>query len=256
MQQSGRKNVVQKDKHNKKKEYDMKKIYTIVLTLMVSTASFGACGEIAGEDDGKRGTEGTTEETKGDIVEHDGWTKEELAMANTAANADMSQTDRDIIFYCNLARMDGERFWDTYAKEYLKGQSNGYIKSLEKDLKGVKGLAMLYPELGLYKACKAHCEDMRDKNFFDHNSSDGTKTFDRIEKYYKGFSNAENIAAGHNKAIDIVMMWLVDEGIESLGHRKNILNVKSVCCGVCTMEHPKWRYCSTMDFGTSIIEKM
>jgi hypothetical protein len=43
------------------------------------------------------------------------WTGEELAMANTAKDVDyLSDEEKKIIFYMNLARMDGTRFFNTY----------------------------------------------------------------------------------------------------------------------------------------------
>lgn len=186
-----------------------------------------------------------------------GYTADEVTKANTAANAKgMAQVDKDIILYCNLARLDGKRFWTNVASKNIK-KSTDCTESLKSDLQEISNYPMMSPDKGLCDAAKAHADDMNKNNFFDHQSSDGTKTFDRIKKYYNGFASNENIAAGNSKAIDIVMQWLVDENLPNdPGHRKAILAKNNIAVGIYTGKHPNWRYCSVMDFATKVLTPM
>ena len=47
------------------------------------------------------------------------WTSEQLARANTARNASyLSEQEKQVIFLCNLARMDGALFAATYLAQH------------------------------------------------------------------------------------------------------------------------------------------
>ena len=183
------------------------------------------------------------------------FTEAEIAKANTAANiASLSQNEKDIILYCNLARLNGAKFWAEYGSN-AKG-SNAYVSSLESDLKAVKDLPMLVPEKSLMEAAAYHAKDMSNNNFFDHTSSDGTSFGNRVYSFYGGNAIAENISAGMGTAIGVVMQLLVDDGLSSLGHRKNILGTKYVAIGVKTTTHRQWRTVTVQDFGDKVITKM
>lgn len=184
-----------------------------------------------------------------------GFTDAEKAQANTAAGiSSLTQMEKDIIYYCNLARLDGTKFWAEYGSQ-AKG-SNGYVSSLEQDLKATSGLSMLEPEKSLMEAAAYHANDMSTNNFFEHSSSDGTSFGDRVYSFYGGNAIAENISAGMNSAIGVVMQLLVDDGLSSLGHRKNILGAKYKAIGVKTATHKTWRTVTVQDFGDRVITKM
>ena len=184
------------------------------------------------------------------------FTDEEIDKANTAANIkSLSQMDKDIIFYCNLARLDGERFWADFGKRNATGSAT-YVSSLETDLYSVKNLAMLVPEKSLMDAATYHANDMSQNDFFEHTSSDGTSFAARVRSYYGGNAIAENISAGMGTALGVVMQLLVDDGLSSLGHRKNILGAKYVAIGVKTATHNTWRTVTVQDFGDKVITKM
>lgn len=239
----------------------MKKIkYLAFMFCAVMMAS--SCDLLIDDEEGEDETEvnnGPSNNTKPDdepsnnqTITVDGYTAEEIAKANTAANAtNMNQVDKDIIMYCNLARMDGTRFWNNVASKNLEKPSS-YTQSLKSDLAQVSDFPMMQPDKGLCASAKSHGDDMSKNNFFSHQSSDGTKTFDRIAKFYSGYARNENIAAGNSKAIDIVMQWLVDEGVSSLGHREAILKVNNIAVGIYTCRHPDWGHCSVMDFGATL----
>lgn len=70
--------------------------------------------------------------------------------------------------------------------------------------------------------------DMRDKNYFDHQSPTFGSPFDMMKKYGISYSYAgENIAAGQKTPEDVVNGWM-----NSPGHRANILNPNFTTIGV------------------------
>ncbi|MCR5454313.1 MAG: CAP domain-containing protein [Bacteroidales bacterium] len=183
-----------------------------------------------------------------------GFSKAEIAKANTAANVEgLSQMEKDMILYCNLARLDGAKFWEVYGKDNAEGAAS-YVSSLETDLKEKKDLPMLMPEKSLMVAAAYHANDMSKNNFFSHSSSDGTSFSARVRSYYGGNGIAENISAGVSTALGVVMQLLVDDGVSSLGHRVNILNKSYNAIGVKTASHQSWGSVTVQDFGDQVID--
>jgi hypothetical protein len=176
------------------------------------------------------------------------FTQEQQDMANTAKEVSyLTDDERDVIFFCNLARLDGKAFCDALLD--IRDSDNSYEKSLVETLDTTKDVPMLYPNEQLCKASAAHAEDIGPKGLVQHASSDGTKTFDRVRQYYNSGTMAENIAAGNGKALAIVRQLLVDQGVESLGHRKNILSAKYNRIGVAIRPHSTYKYCCVQDFS-------
>ena len=198
----------------------------------------------------------------------DAWTKEELKMANTAGNAFyLNRQERDLVMYMNLARLDGERFFNTFFQDYVNihnarmrkysnyealriNRSNSYYRSLERDLKSIKNLNMLYPDQVLSKVALSHVKDLDRNNFAGHNSSDGRTAKDRINKVYPNRSMAENCAFGFEEGLANVCMLLLDQGVPNLGHREVMLSTKYKLnfVGVAIGPHKGYKYCAVIDF--------
>ena len=196
------------------------------------------------------------------------WSSEELALANTAKNVDyLSSEEKNIIFYMNLARMDGTRFFNTYFQDFvdahnqrMKKYSNyaqlkvnrydAYYRGLEQDLRKAKNLGILYPDETLTYIADQHGKDMHKHNISGHVSYDGRTMVDRIQKYYKNRGMAENLAFGFSNGLDNVCLLLLDTGIPDVGHRKNILNTTLGLnlVGVSIQPHPHYKYSATIDF--------
>lgn len=80
----------------------------------------------------------------------------------------------------------------------------------------------------LSKMARDKSADMRDKNYFDHQSPTYGSPFDMMKKYGISFSTAgENIAAGQKTPEEVVNGWM-----NSPGHRANILNANFTTIGV------------------------
>ncbi|RZM27200.1 MAG: CAP domain-containing protein [Pedobacter sp.] len=198
----------------------------------------------------------------------DSWTQEELNRANTASNVTyLTEEEKKIVFYMNLARIDGPKFFNTYFQDYvdmhnlqMKKYSNykdlkinrydPYYRGLKEDLQNVKNLSLLYPDESLSYVSKQHGKDMNKHNVAGHNSYDGRTMVDRIEKYYPNRGMAENLAFGFSTGLANVSLLLLDQGVSDLGHRKNILNntLGLNIVGVSIQPHPHYKYSATVDF--------
>ncbi len=183
------------------------------------------------------------------------WSSAELAKANTARNTNLTEQEKLVFLYCNLARLDGAKFARTYAADYLTGNSS-YVASLRRDLQKSKNSPMLYPEKNLCYTAALHAADMGSHGTIGHNSSDGTGCFARINKYYKCYTAAENCSYGYSDALDIVMQLLIDENTPSLGHRVSILNASYNAMGTSIKPHKGYGYNCVQDFGAEVLTPM
>ncbi|MEI6142126.1 MAG: CAP domain-containing protein [Mariniphaga sp.] len=185
----------------------------------------------------------------------------ELGAANTAGSVSyMSDEEKKVVQYMNLARMDGDKFYQSFIPEFLEyynrafsdkiQPNNKYLLSLKADLKKVKGLVVLQPFKNLYLSATFHARDMGKLGMTGHNSSDGTSCDKRIRRFYPNASCwSENCSYGMGSAINIVCQLLIDDGISSLGHRTNILKSVQRLVGVSIAPHKGYNYNCVMDFS-------
>ncbi len=68
-------------------------------------------------------------------------------------------------------------------------------------------------------------------------------------------SAGENISYGQHEAREIVCSWIMDAGISSRGHRKNIFNPSFGAAGVACGPHAVFRTMCVMDFAADFVER-
>jgi uncharacterized protein YkwD len=105
------------------------------------------------------------------------------------------------------------------------------------------GCAALTVDPKIQAVARAHSEDMRDRNYFDHATPEGVSPAQRLTQGGVSWrSMGENIARGQRDAATVVTGWM-----NSSGHRANIVNCgfKTSGLGVATGGNgPYW----TQDF--------
>lgn len=182
------------------------------------------------------------------------WPKDVIAKANTAKDVSyLDEAEKQVILYMNLARIDGKLFVKTFVKKYETTHgSDSYLKSLKETLNNQASKPVFQPSQNLSKAADYHAKDMGQTGKIGHQSSNGTKTFDRIRKYAKGGYMAENCSYGFSDAYGIVMQLLVDKGVPSLGHRKSILSTNYKAVGVAIRPHKTYRFNCVQDFSDTL----
>ncbi len=178
---------------------------------------------------------------------YDGWEQAVIDRANTAQKDDyLSEEERNVILLTNLARTDGSLYTETILARWLKGKkSSRYTRSLIRELKNTSGLTLLTSQKDLYNIAKGHAVVSGKRGTAGHQRFE--KRFGPVMTTYTMV--AENCAYGYDHAVDIVNSLLIDEGIKSLGHRKNMLNPDFNSIGVSIEPHKKFRYNCVMDFG-------
>ncbi len=171
--------------------------------------------------------------------------------ANTAKDANyLSESEKEVILYTNIARINGKWFIDNILNKY-QSRPTSETKSLARTLRKNSGLQALKPSKNLTKSARFHAKDMGKHGKTGHTSSDGTRTFARIKRFAKGTAMAENCSYGYSDPIKIVLQLLIDEGVPSLGHRRNILSRSYKYVGVAIEPHKTYRYNCVQDFSNS-----
>ncbi|MFJ7636866.1 CAP domain-containing protein [Peribacillus sp. NPDC097264] len=91
-----------------------------------------------------------------------------------------------------------------------------------------QGLAALEIDTELSKVARAKSQDMKDNNYFDHNSPTYGSPFDMMKQFGISYTSAgENIAQGQQTPEEVVEAWM-----NSQGHRENIMNASFTHIGV------------------------
>lgn len=180
------------------------------------------------------------------------WDSTIIEKANTARdNRNLKDDEKQVIFYTNLARANGELFATTYLKKYMDStgmEPTSFTRSLERDLRNIRDLPMLSPEPDLYDVARKHAIESGKSGRRGHQGFK-RRFKDLLSKYY---AYGENCYYGPDDPLAIVIKLLIDEGIPDLGHRFNMLDPKYNSIGVSIMPHKTYGYNCVMEFGSKI----
>jgi hypothetical protein len=152
----------------------------------------------------------------------------------------------------NLVRADPKG----YAKKYLKGSKGAAAKECYEELLKTKAVPLLTASVGMSLAAMELVRDQEKNGKVSHNTSDGATPFERMERYGSWKSGAgENVSYGMDTARAIVLQLLIDKGVPSRGHRKNIMNPLFRVVGVAAGGHKIYSHMFVMDFAGGFEDK-
>jgi hypothetical protein len=119
-----------------------------------------------------------------------------------------------------------------------------------------KPRTVLAPKRGLTRAARDHARDQGKTGDHGHIGSDRSTLDIRLSRYGQwGGKCAENISYGSDEARMIVLSLLVDDGVKSRGHRKNILEGSFRFTGVACGPHPKLRHVCVIVFAAAYTDR-
>lgn len=115
---------------------------------------------------------------------------------------------------------------DTTYKNYYADKVKA-IRELLVELQTAKPVGALKPSFALYQTALQHGVDQIPFNYVDHVGQDGSWPQDRILSQSPSFKDGnENIVRGLGQPRDLVIQLLIDSGVETRGHRKNLLDAR------------------------------
>ncbi len=135
----------------------------------------------------------------------------------------LSEKEKKIILFSNLARVDGPLFIKHILVKYAKKREiteNKYVLSLQKNLQKDTELTPLEPDKILYQIAHNYAVKGGKKGWIGHKNF--KKRYNKALKHFRRVG--ENLSYGHTKADHIAISLLIDKDIPSLSHRKNLLN--------------------------------
>lgn len=184
-----------------------------------------------------------------------GW---DIAALDTARGETyLSGPEKDVVLFLNKARSNPPLF----ARMYLgtRKESGGYALECYNEMLAAKPLHTLAPSKALSLAARDHATDMGSTGGTGHTSSSGADAAARVKKYgdftgpYTG--PWENCSYGAADPLEIMLQLLIDDGVPSRGHRKNIFEKNVNFVGVSIKPHKTYRNNCVMDFADSIKDR-
>jgi uncharacterized protein YkwD len=138
----------------------------------------------------------------------------------------------------------------------LTKEGAGAVVEAVRYLRSIKPVLPLNPSKGMSSGARDHMTDKGSSGSSQHKGSDGSQPWDRVNRYGTWErSIGENIAYGSDKARTIVMFLIVDDGVSSRGHRKNIFNPDFHVIGVACGHHATYRTVCVITFAGGYKEK-
>jgi len=177
----------------------------------------------------------------------------DISSLDTARNVSyLSTLEKDIILEMNMVRSSPKK----YAEMYIDPNKGAAAKECYNELRKSADRGVLNPKKGLSLAAKDHVLDTGPKGTVSHTGSDGSSMTTRMNRYGSWSGGAsENISYGLTTARAITLQLLIDDGVPSRGHRKNIMNKDSKYVGVATGAHKTYGFMCVQDFANGYTDK-
>lgn len=184
----------------------------------------------------------------------------------------LSPLEREIIHEINLARIapkDYALFLEQFKKYYhekliklpnetpiITKEGVGALIEATRFLRSTKPVPLLHLSKGMSWGAKDHVKDLSLSGASQHRGSDKNQPWDRVNRYGTWQKViGENISFGHDRARNIVMSLIIDDGVPHRGHRKNIFNSDFRVIGVACGEHPNYKTVCVITLAGGYIEK-
>jgi Ca2+-binding EF-hand superfamily protein len=135
--------------------------------------------------------------------------------------------------------------------ETEEGPAN--IEDCIRQLKATRPLPAIKWSGVLAQAAQAHVDDIGPSGQMSHTGTDGSDPGERIERFGQWDGTiGENIDYGDTNAEDIVVNLLIDDGVQTRGHRTNILKSEHLFAGVAYGDHADMEHVCVIVFAQGI----
>lgn len=162
------------------------------------------------------------------------WTATELKKANTGENcAFLSEVEKDAVEFLNLARLYPKKFCRL---EILTKFGGSYAKSLVAHLNSIRPMHALTVDEKLSESARCFAKEKGEAGTRGHNRINCPKNY-----------HAECCSYGESTGKGIILQFLLDRGVPSLGHRKACLRASFKRLGVAAGPHLNSGYCCVLE---------
>jgi hypothetical protein len=184
----------------------------------------------------------------------------------------MVPTEQDLVAEINAARADPQKYAAILEQEkkYFSGNefhppqrpgfvTNEGLKAVDEAinfLRSLKPVPTLATVSGMCLAAKDHLKDLQSSGKTGHKGSDGSTTEDRVNRYGNWMESiGENIAYDAPTAREVVIGWIIDDGLASRGHRKHLFDPSYRVVGVALTPLPNSSNMFVATFAGGFSEK-
>lgn len=116
-------------------------------------------------------------------------------------------------------------------------------------LEGQAPLPALRDTPGLARAAADHAAEQSRTGAVGHDGADGSSPSDRMRRRGRWTATGEAIAYGPDRAEDVILQLIVDDGVPDRGHRRILFNPAYTLVGAACAPHPVWRRVCVLDFA-------
>ena len=157
----------------------------------------------------------------------------------------------------NLAR-ENPRLYATFAAESRPFHMIEHGRAVDEAVRFLAKARPLPPltlSAGMCRAAADHCVEQV-AGQLGHDGNDRSSPGERISRYGSWSSTwGENISYSQKTARGVVLALIIDDGVRSRGHRKNIFNPKFNYAGAASGPHARYRTVCTIDFAGGYAER-
>ena len=157
----------------------------------------------------------------------------------------------------NLAR-ENPKLYATFAAEsrpFHMIERGRAVDEAVRFLNKAHPLPPLTLSAGMCRAAADHCSEQV-AGQLGHDGADRSSPGDRISRYGAWSTTwGENISYSQKTARGVVLALIIDDGVRSRGHRKNIFNAKFNYAGAAFGPHARYRTVCTIDFAGGYAER-
>jgi uncharacterized protein YkwD len=184
----------------------------------------------------------------------------------------LSQLESEIIAEINLARTEPQKY-AAFVEEFKKYYSGANLSIPGRQalvtaeglvavdeaisfLRAAKPLPAFQISKGVCSAAADHVRDLVTKGITGHKGSDGSTPNARLDRYGRwDMAVGENIVYDVGTARQIVIGFLIDDGVANRGHRKNIFDSKYRIAGISISNSSRPRALGVINFTVGFTEK-
>lgn len=169
--------------------------------------------------------------------------------SNPAKYAQYSMQWMEVFYSGDLLKIPGK---EVYKTEEGRSAFLECLQALEK----AESVQILKPSRGMTKACELLVYDQSSTGKTGHKGSGNSSPTDRAFNFgqFTGYF-AENIHYGDCEPAFVVISLLIDDGVNSRGHRKNILSNDFNLTGVAIGDHKEYGQMCVNTFATGFTER-
>lgn len=154
-----------------------------------------------------------------------------------------TEVEKEVMHYLNFVRTRPREFCEKFVIPNWD-KSSWYENTLVETLMGIKPMGTMLPSKKLYNSAECHARVSGKVGKVGHTRIKDPKTKKVCDEYFMG----ECISYGSSTGLGIVLQLMIDYGVESLGHRKIILNGGYRSMGVSLQPHAGYGVNCVIDF--------